>query len=100
MNDMQEEMDRGETGIRVLYTLLFWVITQVLGTVLGFLVLFELLHVLITQRPPPERVREFANRAISYFYRIGRYVTYNEPELPFPFAEFPAEIERPGRVSE
>lgn len=99
MNDEQAEMDRGETGIRVLYTLLFWVITQVLITVLGFLVLFELIHVLITQRPPPERVREFANRAVSYFYRIGRYVTYNEAELPFPFAEFPAEIERPGGPS-
>ena len=99
MNDIQEEMDRGETGIRILYTLLFWVITQVIGTVLGLLVLFELIFVLITQRPPPERVREFANRAVSYFYRIGRYVTYNEAKLPFPFAEFPLEIERPGRVS-
>jgi hypothetical protein len=89
------EIERGKTGMRLLITLLFFLIAGVLRTVLVVLVVFELGWVLITKQPPTERVRGFANRVVSYFYRIGRYVTYNEPEAPFPFSEFPAEVE-PG----
>jgi hypothetical protein len=30
---------------------------------------------------------------VSYSYRIWRYITYNEAQVPFPFSEFPAPLE-------
>ena len=91
--DEEVEIERGETGIRILYTLLFFVIGRVVETVLIATILFELLWALVTRESPPARVREFANRAISYFYRIGRFLTYNDPAPPFPLDDFPRELE-------
>ena len=89
----EQEIERGKTGIRALLTLLFFVISRVVRAVLVLTVLFELLYTAITKSPPPERVRQFANRVVAYLYRIGRYVTYVEESPPFPFSEFPEEVE-------
>jgi uncharacterized protein DUF4389 len=90
-------IDRKETGIRILFTVLFIMIVEVvIKAVLFLVILFELVYALITRRPPGERVRRFANRTLSYAYRIMRYLTYNEPEPPFPFADFPPEVEPPA----
>jgi hypothetical protein len=86
------EIERGETGLRILYTVLFFAIARVTESVLFTVIIFELLWTLITRRPPSLRVRNFANRALAYIYRIGRYLTYNDAQAPFPFAEFPDEV--------
>lgn len=93
MQNDETPIERKETGIRILLSLLFGVIAHVVGTVLGVVVLFELGFVLITKRPPSERVRLFANRTLSYLYHVVRYLTYNAPEPPFPFSDFPPELE-------
>ncbi len=87
------EIERGTTGVRCLLTLLFLIIARVVGTVILIIVLFELAYTLITMSPPPERLRAFANRAVAYVYRIMRYVTYSEARAPFPFVDFPDELE-------
>jgi hypothetical protein len=61
--------------------------------VLAVIVVFELAWTLVTKHAPSPQVRELANRIIAYYYRIGRYLTYNEPRAPFPFAEFPQALE-------
>ena len=94
------EIERSETGLRILLTLLFYLIARALGFVLAVVIVFELIYTLITRAAPPERVRQFANRAISYFYRVGRYLTYNELDRPFPFSDFPPEIEPPAPIEE
>jgi hypothetical protein len=99
METERDEIDRKDTGFRILYSLLFWVIMGAVEMVVGALVVFELLFALVTKQEPPERVRVFANRAIAYYYRIGRYLTYNEPDPPFPFSEVPTEIEPSGSGS-
>ena len=91
--DEDERIPRGETGFRILLSLLFVLIGSVLETVLGVIVIFQLIVALSTQRPPSVRVRELANRIISYYYKLGRYVTYNESRVPFPFTDFPEAIE-------
>ena len=95
--DFQEsstaEIDRSETGIRILLTILFAFVRGVVDSLLGVIVLFELLWTLITRQPPSPRLRELANRVVAFEYRIGRYLTYNEGSVPFPFSEFPREIE-------
>ena len=90
-------IDRKETAIRLLLTLLFVVIiARILEAILVVVILFDIGYALVTRRPPGERVRRFANQTLSYLYRITRFLTYNEPEPPFPFAEFPAEVEPPA----
>jgi len=86
------EIDRSDTAVRMLYTLVFYVIANVAEAVLTVLVLFQLGFALITQRQPGPDIRRFANHTISYLVRIGRYLTYNEPDPPFPFQEFPREL--------
>ena len=93
-----EEVDRSETGMRVLWSLLFALIFQVVETVVLALVAFELGYALIFQRVPSERVRSFANRVLAYGYRIGRYLTYNDEASPFPFADLPAALEPPEEL--
>ena len=89
----EDEVDRGETGIRIALTVLFALIAAVLRTALGLIVIFELLWTLVTKLSPSPRLRDFANRIIAYYYRIGRYMTYNESRVPFPFTDFPAALE-------
>lgn len=91
----EEEIPRGETGLRILLTILFAIIGSVVETLVAVIVIFELVATLFTQRAPSDRVRELANRIISYYYRVGRYLTYNESRVPFPFADFPAAVEPP-----
>ncbi len=94
------EFERKDTGVRILLSLLYWIIMEVVKTALAVLVIFELIYTLITKTPPSERVRTFANRALSYHYRMLRYVTYNEPYRPFPLDEFPREVEPSGPLME
>lgn len=86
-------IERSATALRILYAVLFLVIARLLWLVLSLAVAFELLYTLITQRAPSPAVRRFANRVLSYFYRIGRYLCYNDDEPPFPFRDFPEEVE-------
>jgi hypothetical protein len=94
------DVERKGTAIRFLISLLFWVVTEILRWVLGAIILFELGFALITQRSPSYRIRRFANQTLSYQYRILRYLTYNEPDRPFPFSEFPPEVEPCGPTHE
>ncbi len=87
------EIERKDTGIRILLTLLFALIAGLVEAILTLAVVFELLWALITKQPPGLRVRELANRALGYYYRIWRYMTYNESQLPFPFSDFPDALE-------
>ncbi len=89
-------IQRGDTGIRLLLTLLFLVVWALLEPVLVVIALFSIVWALITQRPAPQRLRELSNRLVAYAYRIWRYVTCNEPQVPFPFSEFPAAPEPPA----
>ncbi len=95
MESERTEIDRRDTGLRILYSLLFWLIASLLRTAVGLLVVFELVFSLVMKQLPSERVRMFGNRIIAYYYRIGRYLTYNEPDPPFPFSAFPPEVEPP-----
>lgn len=90
------EIERGDTGVRILLTLLFAVVGSVLEAVLTVIVLFELLWTLVTRETPHDGLRDLANRIVSYYYRIGRYLTYNDARPPFPFAPFPDPLEGDG----
>ena len=84
-------VDRVETLIRLLYTLLFFLVIRVLEAAIGVIVFFQLAFALITNRTPNPAVNAFARRVIEYGYQIAHYVTYNRDRPPFPFDELPPE---------
>ena len=90
----QEPRSRDRFAIRLLYTLLFPPIYGICNFLVLLTTLFQFALLLITLKHS-EPVRSFANRVISYEYRIWRYVSLNSSQRPFPFAEFPPEVEPP-----
>lgn len=92
-HDDGDYVDRVETLVRVLYTLLFFLIARVIEAAVGVIVFFQLVFSLITNRTPNPAVNAFARRVIEYGYQIGHYVTHNRKKPPFPFDELPDEPE-------
>jgi hypothetical protein len=83
---------RKKIAIRLLYTLLYVAIFEVVKTIVLLITLFEYFFLLVTLRHN-EPARTFANKVATYGYRVMRYLTLNENQRPFPFSDFPAEIE-------
>ena len=86
--------DRGKIAIRLLYTILYLVIFEAIKTLVHVSVLIQYVLALIT-RKPAEPLRRFGNRLSAYAYRVLRFMTLNENARPFPFADFPPELD-PG----
>jgi hypothetical protein len=85
---------RKPIAIRLLYTLLYAAIFEVVKTIIFLITIFEYFLLLLTLKHN-EAARTFANQSATYGYRLMRYLTLNENQRPFPFSAFPAEIELP-----
>ena len=95
MNDeLQVTTSRKQVAIRLLYTLLYVAIFELVKTIVLLITLFEYFILLITLRHN-EPARTFGNKVAAYGYRVMRYLTLNETQRPFPFTDFPAELEPP-----
>jgi len=81
-----------QISIRLLYTILFLVILGIVLFIVKVIFIFQFIY-LFSTREPNESVRQFANRISSYGYQILRYVTLNERQRPFPFADLSRELE-------
>ncbi len=81
-----------QIGIRLLYTILFLVILGIVLVIAKVVVVFQFIYFFST-RKPNESVRQFSNKISIYGYRIFRYITLNESQRPFPFTDFPPELE-------
>ena len=85
-------VSRKQIGIRLLYTILFLVILGIVLIIVKVVVVFQFIYFFST-REPNESVRQFSNKISTYGYRIFRYITLNESQRPFPFTNFPTELE-------
>ncbi len=95
MVDLKEMITtRKNIGIRFLYTMVFLFIFEILKTIIQFIVFFQFIYLFITQ-DYNNPVRTFSNKVIAYAYKVMRYLTLNENMRPFPFNDFPYEIEVP-----
>ena len=94
--DMIEEAKtpRKQIGIRFLYTLLYLVVLEVTKMVVQVSVILQFLYLLIAQKHS-EPLRNFSNKLAAYAYKVIRYATLNDNFRPFPFNDFPAEMEKP-----
>jgi hypothetical protein len=91
----ESSVSRKKIAIRLLYTIMYLIIFEILKTVIQVTVVFQYIYLLIT-RKYSNPLRNFSNKVATYAYRIIRYVTLNENLRPFPFHEFPEEMEKPG----
>ena len=81
-----------QIGIRLLYTILFLIILVIVLAIVKVVVVFQFIY-LFSTRKSNESVRRFSNKISTYGYRIFRYITLNENQRPFPFSDFPPELE-------
>jgi hypothetical protein len=84
---------RKQIGMRLLYTVLFLIVFEVLKLIIQVTVLFQYVYLLIT-KDYSKPLRAFSDRLAAYAYKVIRYLTLNENQRPFPFSEFPAEGEK------
>ncbi|OIP90726.1 MAG: hypothetical protein AUK55_12330 [Syntrophobacteraceae bacterium CG2_30_61_12] len=86
---------RSQIGIRLLYTLFYLLVFELLKTTVQLCTLFQYGHLLIV-RGANDPVRNFSNRVIAYAYQVMRFITLNGNERPFPFTDLPPELEPPA----
>ena len=91
-NGQKPIVSRKQIAIRLLYTIMFLVILGIVMFIVKVVVIFQFIF-LFSTRKPNESVRQFSNKISTYGYRIFRYVTLNESQRPFPFTDFPPELE-------
>ena len=87
-------VSRKNIAIRLLYTIFFLIVFEILKTIIQVTVLFQYIYLFITtsySRP----VKGFSDRVTVYAYKVLRYITLNENTRPFPFADFPKEMDPP-----
>jgi len=90
----ESSVSRKKMGIRLLYTIMYLIIFEILKTLIQVTVLFQYIYLLITKRYS-HPLRNFSNKVATYAYKIIRYVTLNDNHRPFPFHEFPEGMEKP-----
>jgi predicted membrane protein len=94
MEELSYETSRKQIAIRLLYTILFLIVFEIVKTIVQVAVLFQYVYLLITKKHN-EPVRNFSNKVTTYVYKVLRYLTLNENIKPFPFTEFPKEMDSP-----
>ncbi len=93
MND-SFKIPRGQIAMRLLYTVLSLILLSAVQVLIQIITLFQYVVLLITQGYS-EPLRGFSNKAATYAYKLIRYATLNENTRPFPFSDFPHEMEVP-----
>lgn len=96
-NSLQEsdQPNRLQILIRLLWTIVYLILLEGVKIVVQFTVLLDYIHLLV-YRTSNERLRSFGNRLSAYGYRILRFTTLNENAKPWPFSDWPADIEPPA----
>jgi predicted membrane protein len=94
MNELPYETNRKQIAVRFLFTILFLIVFEILKTIIQLAVLFQYVYLFITKKQN-EPVRNFSNKVTTYAYKVLRYLTLNENLKPFPFSDFPKEMDPP-----
>ena len=86
------QVSRKSILFRFLFTVFFVILLEILKIVIQLTVLFQYIYLFITTEYS-DPVRRFSNKLIAYAYKIMRYITLAENERPFPFSDFPKEMD-------
>ena len=91
-----EEVPRTETGLRILYSLVLYVLLHVVVGLLTLLVAFQLVYALVTRRAPHARVGKLGRSLVDYCHSAFRYLVHQSDRPPFPFDD----LEEPAAADE
>ncbi|MBW2555397.1 MAG: DUF4389 domain-containing protein [Deltaproteobacteria bacterium] len=87
---------RKKIAVRLLYTILFLIVFEIVKIIIQVSVIFQYVYLLIS-KTSNNPIRNFSNKVSVYAYRVLRYVTLKKKKKPFPFNNFPKEIELPDK---
>jgi len=90
----ETSLSRTKVLIRLLYSVLFLAVLSIVNFLIQLATVFQYIMLLITLNPS-EPVRRVSNQLAVYGYRVMRFLTLNDNVKPFPFTEFPPEMEPP-----
>ena len=88
MSESPKQMQRESIVLRVLWMLLFLLVWQVAQTLLGALVLVQLVYRLVYGAPNAS-LMNFGDSLSQYLAQIGRFGTFHSDQKPWPFADWP-----------
>lgn len=101
MSESPNQAQRESIILRVLWMLLFLLVWQVAQTLLGALVLLQLIYRLVYGAPNASMMN-FGDSLSQFLAQIGRFGTFHTEQKPWPFADWPtprpAEGEAPHSV--
>ena len=83
-----QQLPRKETWFRLLFVLLFLLISGVAEFVLMVVIVLQFGFVLIC-RERNRRLLAFGASLSKYFYLVLRFITFNTEQKPFPFGDWP-----------
>ncbi|MDH3274288.1 MAG: DUF4389 domain-containing protein [Gammaproteobacteria bacterium] len=83
---MEDNLKSRATWLRLMFMLIFCVVTSLALLVGSFVVALGFLWVLFTGQVNPE-LRATGQSFATYIYQIARYLTFNSDTKPFPFGE-------------
>jgi len=89
-----DSYSRKKIAIRLLYTILFLIVFEILKIIIQVSVVFQYVYLLIS-KSYNNPVRNFSNKVSVYAYKVLRYLTLSENDKPYPFKDFPKEFELP-----
>jgi len=87
-DDVKTHIESTETWLRLLFMVLFAVISWIAKLVLIAVVIFQFIVKLFTG-DINERALGLGGQLSSYIYQILNYLTFNTEERPFPFNDWP-----------
>lgn len=92
MNIKESVKEREDIIKRLFLTILFLAVFEIIKLSIYLTVFCQFVYALTTKKDNKALIR-FANKLTTYAYKTLRYTTLNENEMPFPFKDFPEEME-------
>ena len=88
MSESPKQMQHESIVLRVLWMLLFLLVWQVAQTLLGLLVLVQLIYLLV-YGAPNAGLMNFGDSLSQFLAQIGRFGSFHTEQKPWPFADWP-----------
>ncbi len=78
-----------EHWMRFIFMVVFFLLLEVAGMVIGAVVVLQFLFSLFTGSDN-QKLRDFGRSLSTYIHQSLKFLTYNSEEKPFPFSDWPS----------
>lgn len=75
------------TGTRILYSIVIWIMMSFASTIIGVLAILQGFVLLSTGKRPNDRIASFGTDIGIWFAKATRYITADSEEKPWPWTE-------------